>query len=84
MLEDNMIPNGKRKSGNFTVNFGKYKGTLLKEIKDVEYLKWCLSNLKLVIYIREAIEFQIKRCEIVSKKKNKNFKKFFIDFRKDF
>jgi hypothetical protein len=74
------MSNKKRKSGNFSFNFGQYKGRLLKEIKDAEYLKWCLANLDLVIYLREAIKLQIRRCEKEEKKKNPNFKKFFISF----
>lgn len=37
------------------LHFGKYKGTLVEEVQDGQYLNWVLANIKLTESYRTAI-----------------------------
>jgi hypothetical protein len=46
---------------------GKYKGKLISEIEDVEYLKWALKTLTLGAAVRTAVQKQIDKTEFLNK-----------------
>ena len=41
-------------------HFGKYKDSLVVEVKDANYLKWLSENVKLSAHMRNAVNEQIK------------------------
>lgn len=43
--------------------FGKYKGTKIKDCKDLQYMKWILANVKLTEKIRDDISYRISLLE---------------------
>lgn len=46
---------------------GKYKGKLISEIEDMNYLKWALREMKLSESIRKAISDRISHFEFLAK-----------------
>jgi uncharacterized protein (DUF3820 family) len=50
-----------------TFFFGKYKGTKVKDVEDMQYLNWALKNIKLSSSMRTAIEQQINRFENIAR-----------------
>lgn len=50
-----------------TFFFGKYKGTKVKDVEDMGYLKWVLANTKQTEMMRKAISEQISRFEYLAK-----------------
>lgn len=42
---------------------GKYKGTPIKDIEDMGYLKWALKEMKLTANMRTAIQKRISEFE---------------------
>ena len=43
--------------------FGKYKGRMVRTVRDLSYLKWALGNTKPSKSLREAIEAQIEKLK---------------------
>jgi hypothetical protein len=46
-----------------TFYFGKYKDKKVRDIEDMQYLKWVLGNLRVTSSMRLAIEKQISSFE---------------------
>ena len=57
------IPQG----GDPTFYFGKYKNQKIKDIEDINYLKWALENIKLTSSMRKAIQDRIAQFEFLAK-----------------
>jgi len=47
--------------------FGKYKGTLIADCKDVPYMKWCVKEGVVKASIKRAVEDRISEIEFQSK-----------------
>lgn len=49
------------------LHFGKYKGTLIKDVEDVDYLQWVLRKVKISPRLRNAINERIKTFQLQAK-----------------
>ena len=49
------------------LQFGKYKGKLISEIEDIQYLKWALKEVKMQKGIQQKIQNRITQYEFLSK-----------------
>ena len=50
-----------------TFHFGKYKDKKVKEVEDMQYLKWALDKVKLSSSMRTAVTQQISSFENLAK-----------------